>query len=79
MKLDFFKPGYMDDVIDVIAAHEEVKRASIALHQQCRRGADLLVETRVRVAFVSAGKAQRIPNSSRDATEASVKGASQAG
>ncbi|MET4330813.1 acyl-CoA thioesterase FadM [Bradyrhizobium sp. i1.15.2] len=60
MKLDFFKPGYMDDVIDVIAA-PEVKRASIALHQQCRRGADLLVETRVRVAFVSAGKAQRIP------------------
>ncbi|MET4258274.1 acyl-CoA thioester hydrolase [Bradyrhizobium sp. S3.12.5] len=79
MKLDFFKPAYMDDVIDVITAPEEVKGASIALHQQCRRGADLLVEARVRVAFVSAGKAQRIPKSLRDAMEASVKGASQAG
>ncbi|MDA9466548.1 tol-pal system-associated acyl-CoA thioesterase [Bradyrhizobium sp. CCBAU 53415] len=77
MKIDYFKPAYMDDVIDVITAPHEIKGASITLLQQCKRGADLLVEASVRVAFVSAGKAQRIPKSLRDAMEAGVRGASQ--
>ncbi|MCG2668744.1 tol-pal system-associated acyl-CoA thioesterase [Bradyrhizobium sp. GCM10023182] len=70
MKIDYFKPAYMDDVIDVITAPEEVRGASITLHQQCKRGVDLLVEAYVRVAFVSGGKAQRIPKYLRDAMEA---------
>jgi len=75
MKIDYFKPAYMDDVIDVITAPEEVKGASITLLQQCKRGDDLLVEAHVRVAFVSGGKAQRIPKYLRDAMEAGAKGA----
>jgi acyl-CoA thioester hydrolase len=39
------------------------------LLQQCRRGDDLIVEARVRVAFVSGGKAQRIPKALRNAME----------
>jgi len=61
MQIDFFKPAFMDDVLDVVTTPIEVKGASITLLQQCRRGDDLLVEARVRVAFVSGGKAQRIP------------------
>ncbi|MGY3506331.1 tol-pal system-associated acyl-CoA thioesterase [Bradyrhizobium sp. USDA 4471] len=76
MKIDYFKPAFMDDVIDVITAPQEVKGASITLHQQCKRGDDVLVEASVRVAFVSGGKAQRIPKYLRDAMEGA--GASRA-
>ncbi|MGY4414941.1 acyl-CoA thioester hydrolase [Bradyrhizobium sp. LB7.1] len=65
MTLDFFKPAFMDDVLDIVTMPLEVKGASISLLQQCRRGNDLLVEARVRVAFVSGGKAQRIPKALR--------------
>lgn len=69
MQLDFFKPARLDDVLTVITAPGEVKGASITLVQQCKRGEDLLVEARVKVAFISGGKAQRIPKSLRDAME----------
>jgi len=65
MTIDFFKPGHMDDLLDIVTAPGEVKGASITLLQQCWRGANLLVEARVRVAFVSGGKAQRIPKALR--------------
>jgi acyl-CoA thioester hydrolase len=69
MKIDFFKPAVMDDVLDIVTIPEDVKGASITLLQQCRRRDDLLVEARVRVAFVSGGKAQRIPKPLRLAME----------
>jgi acyl-CoA thioester hydrolase len=65
MQIDFYKPAFMDDLLDVITTPNEVKGASITLLQQCRRGEELAVEARVRVAFVSGGKAQRIPKSLR--------------
>jgi len=70
MAIDFFKPAFMDDVLDIITMPKEVKGASIALVQQCKRGDDLIVEARVRVAFVSGGKAQRIPKPLRLALKA---------
>jgi acyl-CoA thioester hydrolase len=69
MIIDFLKPAQMDDVLDVVTIPQEVKGASINLLQQCRCGDDLLVEARVRVAFVSGGKAHRIPRALRDAIE----------
>ena len=60
----------MDDVLDVVTAPEEVKGASIALHQQFLRGEDLLVEAHVRVAFVSGGRARPIPKPLRIAMRA---------
>jgi acyl-CoA thioester hydrolase len=69
MTIDFLKPAFMDDVLDIITTPQEVKGASIMLVQQCKRGDDVLVEARVRVAFVSSGKAQRIPKSLRVAME----------
>lgn len=67
MHLDFLKPAFMDDVLDVITMPQEVRGASITLLQQCKRGRELLVEASVRVAFVADGKAQRIPRGLRDA------------
>jgi acyl-CoA thioester hydrolase len=67
MTLDFLKPAFMDDVLEIVTTPIEVKGASITLLQQCRRGDDLIVEARVRVAFVSGGKAQRIPKPLRTA------------
>jgi acyl-CoA thioester hydrolase len=69
MTIDFFKPAHMDDVLDIVTTPIEVKGASITLLQHCGRGDDLLVEARVRVAFVSGGKAQRIPKPLRLAME----------
>jgi acyl-CoA thioester hydrolase len=45
----------------------EVKGASITLHQTVTRGDDVLVEARVRVAFVSGGRARPIPKALRGA------------
>jgi acyl-CoA thioester hydrolase len=70
MAIDFFKSAFMDDVLDIITRTQEVKGASITLVQQCKRGDDLLVEARLRVAFVAGGKAQRIPDTLRRAMEA---------
>jgi acyl-CoA thioester hydrolase len=70
MTIEFLKPARMDDVLDVVTEYEEVKGASILLKQQVRRGADLLVEAHVRVAFVCGGKAQPIPKPLRQAMKA---------
>lgn len=67
MAIDFLKPARMDDVLEIVTAPEEVKGASVTLLQQCRRGDELLVEAHVRVAFISRGKAQRIPKPLRAA------------
>lgn len=69
MSVDFLKPAILDDLLEVITVPEDVRGASIILVQECRRGGDLLVTARVRVAFVSGGKAQRIPKALRLAME----------
>lgn len=73
MTIDYFKPAFMDDVLDIVTIPQEIKGASITLLQRCRRGADLLVEAGVRVAFVSGGKAQRIPKALRIAMQQDIQ------
>ena len=70
MKIDFKKPALMDDVLDILTAPEEVKGASITLHQKVMRGGELLVEAHVQVAFVSGGRARPIPKPLRIAMKA---------
>jgi acyl-CoA thioester hydrolase len=70
MTLDYLKPARMDDVLTISTVPEEVKGASITLHQQVRRGEDLLVEAHVRVAFISQGRARPIPKPLRIAMKA---------
>ena len=65
MTLEFLKAARMDDILMVTTWPAEVKGASIALHQTVARGDDFLVEARVRVAFVSGGRARPIPRALR--------------
>jgi acyl-CoA thioester hydrolase len=65
MQLDFLKPARMDDLLEVLTTPSEVKGASIVLHQRVNRGAETLVAATVQVAFVSGGRAQRIPKALR--------------
>jgi acyl-CoA thioester hydrolase len=69
MALEFLRPAYMGDVLQVTTTPHEVKGASITLIQRVERERQMLVEARVRVAFVSGGKAQRIPKPLRLAME----------
>ena len=72
MQIDYLKPAKMDDVLDVVTWPIEVKGASILLAQEVRRGGDLLVEAKVRVAFVSGGRARPIPKPLRIAMKADL-------
>jgi acyl-CoA thioester hydrolase len=65
MQIDYLKPARMDDVLEVVTAPDEVKGASITLAQQVTCGEDVLVAAKVRVAFVCAGRARRIPKALR--------------
>ena len=79
MTINFLKPAHMDDVLAVMTVPEEVKGASIKLCQHVRRGEELLVEARVRVAFVSAGRARPIPKPLRVAMAADHQAAEAGG
>jgi len=79
MTLDFLKPARMDDVLEVATVSVEVKGASITLLQKVTRGEELLVEARVRVAFVSGGRARPIPRPLRIAMRADHETASRDG
>jgi acyl-CoA thioester hydrolase len=65
MRIEFLKSARMDDVLDIVTVPQEVKGASITLHQQVLRGEELLVEAQVRVACVSGGRARPIPRALR--------------
>ena len=70
MDIDFKKPAHMDDLLDIVTTPEDVRGASVMLHQRVLRGEDLLVEARVQVAFVSGGRARPIPKPLRMAMQA---------
>ena len=70
MQLEFIRPAHMDDLLDVVTRPLEVRGASITLHQEIRRGAILLLEADVKVAFVSGGRARPIPRALRVAMKA---------
>jgi acyl-CoA thioester hydrolase len=73
MGIEFLKPARMDDMLDVLTEPQEVRGASITLQQRILRGDDVLIEARVRVAFVSAGRARPIPKPLRLAMKADLE------
>jgi len=70
MSIDFLKPARMDDLLDIMTEPNDVKGASIMLQQRVLRDGELLVEAKVRVAFVSGGRAKPIPKPLRVAMKA---------
>lgn len=70
MQIEFIKPARMDDVLDVVTQTEEVRGASVTLHQQVMRDGEVLIDAHVKVAFVSGGRARPIPKPLRIAMRA---------
>ena len=70
MKLDFYKPARVDEVIEVVTKPGEVGGASIILKQEVTRNGETLVAAEVRIAFVAGEKPQRIPAALRKALHA---------
>ncbi|MBC7585114.1 tol-pal system-associated acyl-CoA thioesterase [Tardiphaga sp. vice352] len=70
MTLEYLKPSRMDDLLDIVTRPIEVKGASILMGQEVWRGDELLLEAKVKVAFVSGGRAKPIPKALRIAMKA---------
>jgi acyl-CoA thioester hydrolase len=70
MQIEFLKPARMNDVLEIVTETEEVRGASIILTQHIKRGDATLIEAKVRVAFVSGGRARPIPKPLRVAMKA---------
>ncbi len=70
MQLEFLKPAHMDEVLAIVTRPLEVRGASITLHQEVRRGEVLLLDAKVKVAFVSGGQPRPIPKALRLAMKA---------
>lgn len=70
MQIEYLKPARMDDVLEIVTLPSDIRGASITLAQEVRRGDDVLVEARVKVAFVSGGRARPIPKALRIAMKA---------
>jgi acyl-CoA thioester hydrolase len=75
MQIEFLKAARMDDVLEVITLPHEVRGASVTLDQRVMCGEEVLIEARVQVAFVSGGRARRIPDALRAAMRADQKSA----
>jgi acyl-CoA thioester hydrolase len=61
MNIEFLKPALMDDELCVETHPSATRGASIEMLQKIRRGGEVLLTAKVRIAVVSGGKAMRIP------------------
>jgi len=61
MQIEFLKAAHMDDLLEIETCPIEVRGASITLRQTIRRADETLIESDVKVAFVSGGRARPIP------------------
>lgn len=78
MRLEFLRPARMDDVLTVETTPRTVRGASVTLQQRVLRDDALLVDAEVRVAFVSGGRAQRLPAALREAMQPGGSGVTAA-
>jgi len=69
MEIEFLKPALMDDELVVETTIETLGAATLDLNQAVLRGAETLVSARVRVACISNGRAQRLPDAVRAALQ----------
>ena len=60
----------MNDVLEVVTETEEVRGASVTLHQRIMRDDEVVIDAHVKVAFVSGGRARPIPKPLRIAMRA---------
>jgi acyl-CoA thioester hydrolase len=67
MSIEYLKPAHMDDVLTIRTSPAEIAGASLTLKQEVFRGDTLILEAMVKAAFVSGGRARRIPEALRKA------------
>lgn len=67
MEIDYLRPARMDDALTIVTGTRDLRGASMHLHQEVRRGGDILVRAEVVVACVREGRAIRLPDSLRRA------------
>jgi acyl-CoA thioester hydrolase len=60
MSLDYLKAAHMDDELIVETVVEQLGGASIKMAQRILRQSEVLLEAKVKIAFVAAGRAQRL-------------------
>jgi acyl-CoA thioester hydrolase len=63
MTIEFLKPALMDDelCVETHPSAIRIRGASIDMSQKIRRGGEVLLAAKVRIAIVAGGKARRIP------------------
>jgi acyl-CoA thioester hydrolase len=68
IRIDYFRPARIDDLIEVETKPGDVRGASIVLNQTILRGGEKLVEAEVTVVMINLeGRARRIPDTLRRA------------
>ncbi|MBS0547487.1 MAG: tol-pal system-associated acyl-CoA thioesterase [Proteobacteria bacterium] len=66
--IEYRKPARLDDTVDVLTSCGELRGASLEMHQEVRRGGDVLVEAQLLVACMSPnGRPTRLPAGMRSA------------
>jgi acyl-CoA thioester hydrolase len=70
MTIEYLKPAHMDDVLTIKTSPAEIAGASLTLKQEVFRDGVLILEAMVKAAFVSGGRARRIPEALRKAMSA---------
>ncbi len=53
LKVDYFKPAVLDDLLEVSAKIKDVGRSRVSLHQEVRRSDELLAEGEVHLVCVT--------------------------
>jgi acyl-CoA thioester hydrolase len=49
----YLRPAKLNDDLQVVSTVEQVRAASVVIHQRVRRGAELLTDARVTAAFLT--------------------------
>ena len=62
MQIEFLKPAIMDDFLTIETQPQDIKGASMTVHQRVLRGEEVLVTAEVKVVCVGGGRAKRIPD-----------------
>ena len=66
MSIDYRRPARMDDLVSVETEVASLAGASIGMVQRLMRGAEMLAEAEVSIAFLAGGKPARLPAAMRD-------------
>ncbi|WP_448501380.1 tol-pal system-associated acyl-CoA thioesterase [Sphingomonas sp.] len=62
LRVRYRAPARLDDALLIVSAVEEIRAASVLIHQRVMRGAELLVDAHVEAAFVApSGRPRRQP------------------